>query len=321
MLITLVSFAFSALIAPHEEKKFLSWMRNTNQYYTSEDYHFRLGIFLTNQRRVNEFNSAKRSFKVGLNKFSCYTPSEYKVLLGHFQTPTQSRSIINQKSNDDIPEAVDWREKNVVNEIKDQGNCASCWAFGTIQACESAYAISHGTLYSCSEQNLVDCVNTCGGCSGGYEDKALDYIINSQNGYLNSENDYPYKAVVSSCRYDKTKGINKIESYEKGVAGDESYLKQLVAKGVCGVSINAQYWSFQSYTSGIYDNPDCIGIFLNHAVGLVGYGAENGTDYWLVRNSWGTAWGERGYFRILRGTITNLCGIASAAYVPYTSII
>lgn len=319
MIIALVSFAFSfsKLTAPFEEKSFLSWMRNTNQYFTGEEYHFRLGIFLTNSRLVKEFNSAKKTFKVGINKFSCYTPSEYQVLLGRLQFPTQSRLINTRNFNDDLPDSVDWREKNIVNEIKDQGNCGSCWAFGTVQACESAYALSHGTLYSCSEQNLIDCVSSCGGCSGGLESTALDHIIKTQNGYLISENDYPYAAVVSTCKYDPTKGINQIKSYEKGVPGDEKYLQKLIAQGVCDISINANYWSFQSYKSGIYDNPDCIGVILNHAVGLVGYGTENGADYWIVRNSWGKSWGEEGYIRMSRNKYDQ-CGIADSPILVHT---
>ena len=169
----LVSLAFSALISQHEEKSFLSWMRRTNQIFTGDEYHLRLGIFLTNSRRVREFNSDKKTFKVGLNKFACYTPAEYKVLLGRRQLSMPSRQKIVNKFKGDEPDHVDWREKGIVNEVKNQGQCGSCWAFGTIQACESAYALSHGTLNICSEQDLVDCVPDCQGCNGGVESTAL----------------------------------------------------------------------------------------------------------------------------------------------------
>lgn len=99
-------------------------------------------------------------------------------MLGNLQSTASFRHKIIKKFNDDAPESIDWREKRVVNDIKNQGLCVSCWAFSTIQACESAYGIAHGTLYSCSEQNLIDCCDDgCSGCSGGFHYKALDYII------------------------------------------------------------------------------------------------------------------------------------------------
>lgn len=308
----LASFAVSALIAQHEEKSFLSWMRRSNQFYTAEEYHFRLGVFLSNSRRVQEFNSGKKTFKVGLNKFACYTPAEYRTLLGHIPKSTATRSRIVKKFNGDVPDTVDWREKGIVNKIKDQASCGSCWAFGTIQACESAYALVHGKLNSCSEQNLVDCCTSCSGCSGGLESSALEFIINDQKGYLNSEEDYPYKAVDGTCQFDASKGINQIKSYEHGQQGDEAYLQTLVAQGVCDIAIDAGQWSFQLYTTGIYDEPSCSSLFLDHAVGLVGYGTDGGVDYWLVRNSWGTTWGEKGYIRMSRNK-NNQCGVATDA--------
>lgn len=312
MFAALVSFAVSALIAPHQEKSFLSWMRKSNQFYTGDEYHFRLGVFLANSQRVQEFNSAKKTFKVGLNKFACYTPAEYNALLGHIQPSTQNRERIVKKFKGDVPDSVDWRDKGIVNPIKDQAQCGSCWAFGTIQACESAYALAHGTLLSCSEQNLVDCCISCSGCNGGLESAALEFIINQQGGYLNSEDDYPYTAVDGTCKFDSTKGINKIVSYEHGKAGDEDYLKTLIAQGVCDIAIDASQWSFQLYTGGVYDEPSCSSSFLDHAVGLVGYGTDGGVDYWLVRNSWGTSWGEKGYIRMSRNK-NNQCGVATDA--------
>ncbi|KAK8842466.1 hypothetical protein M9Y10_026053 [Tritrichomonas musculus] len=310
MLFYLVSFAFSALIAPHEEKSFLSWMRTSNQFYTGDEYHFRLGIYLSNARRVQEFNSAKNSFKLSLNKFACYTPAEYKTLLGRRQSQVQPRQSIVNKYKGDEPSSIDWREKGAVNEIKDQGQCGSCWAFGTVQACESAYAIAHGKLYSCSEQEILDCCEYCSGCDGGAEDVTLDYIIRLQDGFLMSEEDYPYKFFQTRCAYDKSKRINQIKGYIHGEKGDEDALKTLISQGVCDIGIDATKFSFQLYSGGIYDEPSCSSRALNHAVGLVGYGSMNDVDYWIVRNSWGKAWGEKGYIRMSRNK-NNQCGVAT----------
>ncbi|OHS97642.1 Clan CA, family C1, cathepsin L-like cysteine peptidase [Tritrichomonas foetus] len=289
-------------------------MRNNNQFYNGEQYQFRLGVYLSNKRIIESHNAA--TFKIGLNKLACLTPSEYKALLGR-KTPNFKRTaIVKDLKSVKAPESVDWREKGIVNPVKDQSACGSCWAFGTVQACESAYALATGKLLSCSEQNLVDCVTSCAGCSGGMESYALDYILESQDGWLMGEDDYPYEAVEGSCRFDKSKGIVQIKSYAHGKEGDEDYLKTLSSQGVCDVAINAGSYSFQLYTSGIYDEPSCSSYLLNHAVGLVGYGTENGVDYWIVRNSWGPAWGEAGYIRMSRNK-DNQCGIASDALQVY----
>lgn len=285
-------------------------MRNTNQIYTGDEYHFRLGIFLINSRRVREFNSAHQTFKLGLNKLSCHTPSEYKSLLGRHQISNPKRRTTIKQFKGDLPSSIDWRDKGVVNEIKDQGQCGSCWAFGTVQACESAYAISYGTLNSCSEQEIVDCCEYCSGCDGGVECVTLDYILRLQDGLLMSEEDYPYKFFQQRCAYDKTKGINKIKGYINGEKGDEENLKLLISQGVCDIGIDASRFSFQLYSGGIYDEPACSSTALDHAVGLVGYGSMNDQDFWIVRNSWGTSWGERGYIRMSRNK-NNQCGVAT----------
>lgn len=312
----LLSFACSALIAQHEEKSFLSWMRQTNQIFTGDEYQFRLGIFLSNQQRVKQFNSRnEKTFTVGINKFACLTESEYKSLLGHKPRSALRNKVI-QRITKKADESVDWRTKGIVNAVKDQGQCGSCWAFGTVQACESAYALATGTLNVCSEQNLVDCVTECAGCSGGLESAALDYILTKQDGYLMGDEDYPYKAYEQTCKFDKSKGINQIKSYDHGKQGDEEYLAQLVSQGVCDVAIDASNWSFQLYSGGIYDESACSSVNLDHAVGLVGYGTENGVDYWIIRNSWGSSWGEKGYIRMIRNK-SNQCGVASDALQVY----
>lgn len=311
MFFVFVSCVCSLLITSYEEKSFLSWMRSSNQIYIGDDYHLRLGIFITNLRLIKSFNSNKKLFKVGLNKFAGYTPAEYKVLLGRFTMSKNPEHTNYIKLKNDIPDSVDWRDKGIVNPIKDQGDCSSCWTFGSVQACESAYALTHGVLFSCSEQNILDCCDTCQGCVGGFEFLALDYIIEKQNGFLNSEDVYPYTAKDGpKCLFDQTKGINQIKSYVHGKKGDEEYLKGLVAQGVCDIAIDATGWAFAMYSGGIYVGDQCIPNYMNHAVGLVGYGTENNVDYWIVRNSFGVKWGEDGYVRMIRND-GNRCNVAS----------
>ena len=299
------------MFAKHEEQAFLSWMRETNQFFTGEEYQRRLGVYLSNKRLVQEHNAKNAGFSVSLNKFAALTPSEYKSLLGfkpiHHVQASQKVATPNAAE-------VDWRNKGVVNDIKDQAQCGSCWAFSTIQTVESIYAINKGKLYSFSEQNLVDCVTSCYGCNGGLMTSALTYIAQSQGGKVMTETDYPYKGVDQSCKFDSSKAFNAgVTGYGEVASGSESDLAaKCQSVGPIAIAIDASNWSFQLYSGGIYDESSCSSSNLDHGVGLVGYGTEGSTAYWIVRNSWGTSWGENGYIRMVKDK-NNQCGEASMA--------
>lgn len=314
----LLGFASCILTMPHEEKSFVEWMRSTNTLYTGDEYHFRLGVFLTNARLVESHNRANRGFTVSLNKFACYTPAEYKCLLGHRSQSKPSQAAATAPvTKVNLPDSIDWREKNIVNAVKDQGNCGSCWAFSVIQAQESQWAKVKGYLPSLSEQNLVDCCINCDGCSGGDEFTSYDYVIWYQDGLWNTEEDYPYTANTETCKFNKEKGCCPVKSWYRPTENrnEQELAEKLVADGVVSVAIDASHWSFQLYTSGIYDEPSCRDYYLNHAVGLVGYGAENGVKYWIIRNSWGSSWGEDGYVRMVKDK-NNQCGVATDTVLP-----
>ncbi|KAK8899933.1 hypothetical protein M9Y10_002256 [Tritrichomonas musculus] len=308
-----VSLTSCAYFLKHEEKSFLSWMRSTNQYFTGDEYQIRFGIFLTNSRLVKEHNAANKKFTVTLNKFAAYTPAEYKALLGFKMVLTRPKvAKASRKSNSD---SLDWRDKGVVNEIKDQAQCGSCWAFSTIQAAESVDAISTGTLQRFSEQNLVDCVNTCYGCNGGVMTNAFAYIVAFQDGKFNLESDYKYTAVDGTCKFTQYSSVGSISDYIVVEEGNEDDLAAKCEQyGPVAVAIDASNWSFQLYSGGIYDEPACSSISLDHGVGCVGYGKQNTSKYWIVRNSWGKTWGEQGYIKMLWEG--NQCGIATMAAVP-----
>jgi hypothetical protein len=158
MILALFSAVHCALIMPYEEKSFVAFMRTNGFLYTEDEYHFRLGIFLIQARLVHQFNADDHCFKIGLNKFAVYTQAEYKVMLG-------SRSLNSDEFGktildfvQDPPDSYDWRNENVVQVVKDQAQCGSCWAFGAVAAQESQWAIQNGFLTNLSEQNLVNCV-------------------------------------------------------------------------------------------------------------------------------------------------------------------
>lgn len=312
----IIMFAFlclasSALFKDHEEKSFVAWMRNNNRIFTGEEYQLRFGIFLTNLRLIKEH---KGNYRIGLSKFAVYTPSEYQILLGSKQLNIKPKYL---RTEFKAPESVDWREKGAVTPIKNQGDCGSCWAFSAIGAAESAWKLQGDhELLILSEQNLVDCAFGCMGCGGGDMGSAYQYVIEQQNGKFALESDYPYEAVDKECRFDITKADAHVTEYITIKPFDEVELAEKCAKfGPISVQIDASPSTFGLYSGGIYDDPKCNPMRLNHGVVLVGYGIENDIKYWIVKNSWGENWGEKGYIRFIKDQ-GNQCGISTNAIFP-----
>ena len=311
----LLAYASAALYTVNEERNFLQWMRETNNLYTGAEYHFRLGVFMTTLRYIEDFNRDKtKTYRLGLSRLSALTRSEYLSMLGTRRTPA-SHAVTATGRVKDAPSSIDWREKGVVNGIKDQGQCGSCWAFGAIQTCESAYAIQNHELLCFSESNLVDCVGDCMGCNGGYATAAIHYITRSQKGMFMSEEDYPYAPVLGTCQYDSDKAIGHCSGYVTVTERSEDDLKEKVGTmGPACANINSSPSDFHHYSGGIYSSSACVETTINHAVGVVGYGSFLWMKYWIVRNSWGTSWGEKGYMRLSRND-GNKCSIASDCLV------
>lgn len=208
-------------------------------------------------------------------------------------------------------------KKNVVNPIQNQGACGSCWAFSAIQAQESAYAIKTRVLQKLSEQFCVDCVDASHGCNGGWMDYVYDWVTYNTHGKYMLLSDYPYKGVQGSCIYDKTKLTSHLEGYYNVPRQNETALAEYIANyGPAAIAVNASPYTFTYYSGGVYTDSACIATMLNHGVGCVGFGKEGDKKYWIVRNSSGPEWGEKGYIRIGRD-MGNLCGVSSAAFVPY----
>ena len=301
-------------VQAHEQKAFLSWMRETGNMFTGEEYQTRLGIWLQNKRLVQEHNAANLGFTVALNKLAHLTPAEYKSLLGFRMNKAERKAAT--KTTTKAATSVDWRDKGVVNAIKDQAQCGSCWAFSTCQAQESIYAINYGKLQSLSEQNLVDCVTSCYGCNGGLMTSAYDYVVRRQSGHFMLETDYPYTGYDGTCRYSSSKATSQCTGYVEVSEYDEDDLAAKISSlGPAAIAIDASNWSFQLYSGGIYDESSCSQYNLDHGVGCVGYGSTGSQNYWIVRNSWGTSWGEDGYIRMIKDK-NNQCGEASMACIP-----
>lgn len=322
MLCFILAFASSKLLVRDEERRFVSFMREFNQIYTGDEYQLRFGIFITNLRYIQEHNKRESSFKLGLTPFSCYTPAEYRSILGFKPNPTSY--VQSSKVNAPVPESFDWREKKVVNPIKNQGQCGSCYIFSATQAAESAYAITYGELISFSEQNILDCIigypeYGCYGCNGGMPSSVMEYVKDIQKNRFMLESEYPYTATEGKCNFNEKKTVGWFSKLINVKSGDEDSLKEIIAThGPCSIGIDAGNPSFSMYKGGIYDEPRCNKYGLNHGIGAVGYGSENGIDYFIIRNSWGESWGEAGFGRVIRNK-GDLCGLAQTAWASDAS--
>jgi len=162
----------------------------------------------------------------------------------------------------------------------------------------------------------MDCSYSQGnqGCDGGLMTQAMDYIIS--NGGIDTESSYPYTAQDGTCNYNAANSGSTLTTYNNVASGDEGALQNAVYTGPTSVAIDASQSSFQFYSSGVYSDPDCSSTQLDHGVLSVGWGVDSSSNqnYWIVKNSWGTDWGQQGYIWMLRGQ--NMCGIATMATIP-----
>ncbi|XP_078151117.1 oryzain alpha chain-like [Carex rostrata] len=284
----------------------------------------RYEIFKDNLKYIDEHNAAAdagvHSFHLGLNRFADLTNEEYRsTYLGTKPAGTRRGKVGDRykvREGESLPDSIDWREKGAVAEVKDQGSCGSCWAFSTIASVEGINQIVTGDLISLSEQELVDCDTSYNqGCNGGLMDYAYEFIIKNEG--IDTEEDYPYTGYDNRCDANrKNAKVVTIDDYEDVPINSEASLQKAVAGQPVAVAIEGGGRAFQLYSSGIFTGS--CGTALDHGVTAVGYGSENGKDYWIVKNSWGSSWGESGYIRMERNikSASGKCGITMEASYP-----
>ncbi|CAH8485966.1 unnamed protein product [Dicrocoelium dendriticum] len=277
-------------------------------YLNVTDEEKRYGIFRDNLLRIEELQKhEKDTAKYGITKFTDLTTEEFSARFtnAHFNKMTRELKIAKRV---ELPEALpsfDWREKGAVTPVEDQGSCGSCWAFSVAGNIEGQYYLNGGNLTSLSKQQLIDCDQLDDGCASGYPFQTYGEVI--RMGGMVSAVDYPYLGGESQCRLNVSQILVKLGG-ALFLPTDEKYqAKYLQQHGPLSVGLDAKLLQF--YQNGIFNPPAsrCSSYHLNHAVLTVGFGKEKGIPFWIVKNSWGSDWGEDGYFRIRRGRGT--CGI------------
>jgi cathepsin L len=296
------------------------------QYNSVEDEANRRSIWEANLAKIHKHNLeadlGMHTYTLGMNRFGDMTHEEFKKQMNGLKMSTTTdttefdRHTFLAPSNIAIPDAVDWRKQGYVTPVKDQGQCGSCWAFSATGSLEGQHFAQAKKLVSLSEQNLVDCSGKFGnlGCDGGLMDQAFQYI--KANKGIDTEESYPYEARDGKCRFKKAHIGATDTGFTDIKPKNETDLQVAIATiGPISVAIDASQDSFQFYKKGVYNEPDCSSTELDHGVLAVGYDKDGSKEYYIVKNSWGTSWGQEGYIWMSRNK-KNQCGIATMASYP-----
>jgi len=318
------------------EAKFFGWMaQHKVAIQSGESFVKMIQNFADNEDFINAHNAQKSTYTLGHNQFSHMSTEEWKAFVGkglmvkdESEKPAYVHSAPALKGS--VPDSVDWVAAGAVTGVKDQGQCGSCWSFSTTGAIEGARAIksktTNASIKSFSEQHLVDCDNLSHhfgrdhGCNGGLMDNAFSWI--KKNNGICSEATYPYVSGTTktegTCDESKcTKDADSIPtSFVDVEKNSDAAMMSALALGPVAIAIEADEKAFQLYTSGVLTA--ACGTNLDHGVLAVGYGSENGVDYYNVKNSWGTSWGDKGYIKLARGISQKegQCGMLSSASYP-----
>lgn len=284
------------------------------EYSSVEETIKRYKIFSTNYKYIVEHNSKPSQFELGVNEFADLTLEEFKTSYLNYKKTTSGLCTKPHKSGNSSSE-IDWRNKNVVARVKNQGSCGSCWAFSAVGSLEGLNAISKGKLIEFSEQELVDCARDKDnqGCNGGEMTSALEYV--RKNG-ISTEAEYQYEGRDGRCRK-KSSTLKILDCVVPPHQDNERLLEALNIEPV-SVAVEAGNYSFMFYRSGIFNSYKSTAAKLDHGVLLVGASGSKGVPYWIVKNSWGRGWGQKGYIYIERtpGKGPSYCGIAEESVYP-----
>merc|ERR1711936_813029 len=326
---TILSLALLLAVSAAHPDYSDSWsefkLKYNKNYQSEEDETYRQSVWTSTVEMISEhnaeFEAGEHTFNIGENELADLTPDEIKERMNGLVFPTDSEEdggvMVTESELAQLNKTVDWRAKGYVTEVKNQAHCGSCWAFSATGSMEGAHFKSTGKLVSLSEQNLIDCSRKEHnlGCLGGLMDNAFKYVI--ANHGIDTEASYPYNATTGkTCKFNQTNIGATISSFKDIPRNSEMDLQKASATiGPISVGIDASRPTFHFYKSGVYHDHKCSSTHLDHGVLVVGYGTEENKDYWLVKNSWGATWGEKGYVKMARNK-KNACGIATQASYP-----
>jgi len=286
----------------------------SKNYKSPEEELKRFKIFVRNMEVAMKMNEMDTTAKYGhLSPLADMSESEFadmnnlpvtqEVLKNH--AIEAKKHVSNYKlSLAALPSVYDWREKGAVTEVKNQAQCGSCWAFSTVANIEGQNYLVNGNLISLSEQQLVDCDGNDNGCNGGLPSNA-DKDLMANNMGLELESDYGYHAAQSSCQAKQALEKVFLKSWVPISTSEDDIAAAMMKYGPLSIGINAG--PMQMYMGGISDPWFCNPAALDHGVTIVAFGEESGKQWWAIKNSWGASWGEKGFYRIVRGK--GKCGL------------
>jgi len=316
--VCVVGIAASPFLHEHEyQALFTKWMVQHDKNYDIESFFGRYALWKENLNFIHHSNQQNKSYTLAMNKFGDLTTEEFRSMYNgaeHSATilPTRVHKGLKSVTDDD---SWDWVSQGFVTEVKDQGQCGSCWTFGATGSLEFLTA-KNGQLIPLSEQCLMDCDTADGnnGCNGGNVKKA--YVFVKGNG-IAAESAYPYTPKSGPCQA-YTSVLTNVGGWSQVPIFNEDAMMSAVGVQAITISLAGDHKPFQYYAGGVLDTEagDC-GTDLDHSVLLTGYGTDpsSGKQYWRIKNSWGARWGESGYIRIVRGK--NLCNLSANPTYPY----
>ena len=260
----------------------------------------------------NQLKLQKNSFSVEINEFADTVDLDniftQNIMINEIQPPDTNKDgfmkmmrnpihFLKKTITNNIPR-FSWNDTGLLSPVKNQLTCGSCWAFSTTSCIETFMRNRNYTIERLSEQELVDCSTENSGCNGGLMHLAMDYIIDNKG--LSTDKEYPYNATTGdTCLVNKTRAIGSdLKKYTFTIPESVQDLKASVLQNPVTIAVDAGNVYFRFYKEGVIDLPQNVSRSLNHAVLLVGYDYDEKGMYWIIQNSWGDQWGDKGFCKI-----------------------